>query len=367
MSAVTDEDQSAPEPPRPLQAAACLVSAALGFVLVATIGYRATPWPEDFDVTVKLPYLEQHAGEFDALYLGSSEVLRSFVPHTIDARLKKHGIDQRSFNLSGASMFSFESDYVLRKALAIEGLQLEHIYLQPGSFDPRPNTPSELANMLSDRSVFWHDSRQLLNVLTSLVSVDTPLPRKLNLARRHAHAWAWRLCSYGQGSRILRNLFGFELWDYQPISTHEVAKGSGYKPLEELRHPAMKARRHLLLDDLDGYQRKIDAIALANAAPLPPDAYCRLKLLEQSELIRASGAEPIYVIPPSSVGAHHALRMAEEGALRLIAFNNPARHRRLYSAEMHFDPNHLSRDGAELFSTLFAEELARVLQTELDR
>jgi len=341
-----------------------LVAAALGFALVATIGRYATPWPENFEVTVKLPWLEQHAGEFNALFLGSSEVYRSYVPRTIDERVGAHGIELRSFNLAAPSMFSFETDFVLRRALDVDGLELDWVFLQPGDWDPRPRSDEELDNMLSNRSVFWHDTRQLGHVLESLTRIDAPVSEKLDLALRHAHAWAWKLTSYGQGRRILKDLLGRASWEYQPIRPREVAADHGYQALEDSGHPALEARRRLLLDDVEGYREKIRSVQAANAAPLAADAYCRERLAEQIELVRAAGAEPIFVIPPSSIAQHHALRLAEEGAIRLIAFNDPERYPIFYTAAAHFDPNHLSREGAARFSRAFADELVEFLLSE---
>ena len=95
-----DVSTDAERPASFARAAVAALAAALGFGLIALAGLRLTPWPEDFPVTVKLPYLEEHAAEYNAVFIGSSEVFRSFVPNTIDEQLAQEGLDFNSFNLA---------------------------------------------------------------------------------------------------------------------------------------------------------------------------------------------------------------------------------------------------------------------------
>ena len=100
----------------------------------------------------------------------------------------------------------------------------------------------------------------------------------------------------------------------------------------------------------------------ANQAPLPADAYVREATATQQALIRANGAEPVYVLPPVSLPTPHAHRLAEEGAIRLIAFDDPELYPGLYKPEAHYDPKHLTREAAAWFSRAFASTFATLLK-----
>ncbi len=342
-----------------LTAAVSTLCGALGFAVVAGFGLWATPWPEDFAVTLKMEHLAEHGDRYDALIVGSSNIYRSYDPAVIDAELAERGVPLRTFNLGGASMFSFETDYVLRRALALEKVRPEYVLIEPGDWDAEPKTPESLSNMLSNRSVFWHDPRQTWNVLRSIAKGDTSPWHKQYLARHHLHAFCYKVTSYGQGRRIWGSFT--DASEDQPVTPEHVASGRGYQALEEMTGPVMQARRRLLTNDLPGYKRKILEMAEANAAPLPADANCRRELERQMAFIRSAGAEPVYVVPPAGIQAHHALRLGEEGAIPLIAFNDPNLYPTFYAPQARFDPNHLNRAATALFSKDFAAELARFL------
>ena len=335
------------------------LSAALGFSLVAVWGVHATPWPEGSDVTVKYEHLSKHLAHYNAIYIGSSEVYRSFVPKVIDESLAKQGHDVRSFNLGGPSMYSHETDYVLRRVLDLPGQDLDYVFVQPGDFDPRPRDVVELSNLLSNRSVFWHDLRQTWSVLRALAHEDDPDRDELELAKEHLKAFCYKMTSYGQGRRILEDLLGEE--QEHPVTAERIAVGHGYEPLEALEPELADERRVLLTRNVGGYAEKIRSMVAANRAPLAPDAFCREEIAEQKRMLEEAGIQAIFVVPPSSNDMHWALRLGEEGAIPLVAINSPRHYPQLYTSDSHFDPNHLNREAAILFSSIFAHEVAPLL------
>lgn len=336
-----------------------VLAAITGFAAVAIPGFHAVPWPESFTVSVKIEHLHEHPAAYDALFVGSSNVYRSYVPRVIDARLAELGHPLRSFNLGGPSMWSFESDFVLRRALSIPGLQLDYVLIEPGDWDAIPKTPEEVRNMLSNRSVFWHDLRQTWNVVCALACSRADITERLSLGRSHLHAFAWRMCSYGQGPRILGRLRG-EV-ESQPISAADLEREHGYLPLEDLRTPEAAKRRKLLTDDLPGYEQKIRDMQRRNREPLDPGAFCWTATERQMAFIRQSGATPVHVVPPTGIVMNAARALHERGVIDVIAFNDPDAHPTYYLPRSRFDPNHLSRDSAETFSREFAEALAESL------
>jgi hypothetical protein len=78
--------------------------------------------------------------------------------------------------------------------------------------------------------------------------------------------------------------------------------------------------------------------------------------------VRAAGAEPVYVLPPGGQARAYALALADAAHLpHLIDLSSPAEHPELYRPEHRFDANHLDRDAARAFSSLFAARFAELL------
>jgi hypothetical protein len=220
-------------------------------------------------------------------------------------------------------------------------------------------------NMLTNRGIFWHDVRETAAALRGILPLEDSFSEKADLAFQHLHAFCWKLCSYGQGPRILDRLLGVP--QPQSITPERVAEGSGYQSLGELPYEKTIARRRLLTDDLEGYAVKIREMQQANAQPLAADADARVAIPEQRDFIRSKGAEPIYVMPPSGIERHEALRLAEEGVIRLMAYDDPDRYKEFYVPERRFDPNHLDRIGALRFSQLFGDDLAALLKARSEQ
>ena len=76
----------------------------------------------------------------------------------------------------------------------------------------------------------------------------------------------------------------------------------------------------------------------------------------------ASGAEPVYVLPPASQARSKVYSLRDAGYLpQVLDFSSPAQYPDLFAVEGRFDANHLRRESAERFSRLFAERFAELL------
>lgn len=69
------------------------------FVIVAGAIRSAMPWPDDYGMRAKLEAFEATKDEYDAIFLGSSDVFRSFNPSVIDEIISQNHSEFRSFNL----------------------------------------------------------------------------------------------------------------------------------------------------------------------------------------------------------------------------------------------------------------------------
>ena len=243
---ISDEPQ-----PKARWSFASQLAAIVSFTSVAYFGAHWAPWPEDFSVTVAVEHLEQRGDQYEGLYIGSSNVLRSFAPNVIDPRLAELNLPLRTFNVGGPGVLGYEADYILRHVLELEKTHPKYVFIEPEVWDPRPNGEGMGSNLLTSRGVYWHDWRQTLATLRGIPPLDESFEYKFDLALNHLHAFCWNLSSYGEGWRILDNLRG--ILDDQTITLEEVSKSQGFQSVEALPAKKAAARRRTLIDALPAY------------------------------------------------------------------------------------------------------------------
>jgi hypothetical protein len=357
---ISNDPQEHPRSPM-----ASILAALIGFTGVLYFGAQWAPWPENFIVSVDVEHLEENGDQYDALYFGSSNVLRSFIPNVIDKHLDELGTPLRSFNVGGPGMLGYETDYVLRHVLGLEKTNPKYVIMEPDDWDPRPRGEGMGVNMLSTRGVYWHDWRQTLAALRGIVPLDMSPYEKAEIALNHLHAFCWNVSSYGEGLRILDNLRG-TLRD-QSVGRDRVAEGSGYQAIEELTAEKKATRRRTLTGALDQYAERVELINRDNSLPLSAQAESRIATPIQIGFIESKGAESLFVLPPSGIERSNALRLADDGVIRLLNYNDPVKYPEYYESANRFDPAHLNRATAVEFSRRFAEDFVQLLQSESDQ
>jgi hypothetical protein len=338
-------DESAPARPgrRTVEFGAFLT----GLLIVALSGRALTPWPDDFAVTPKVQYLREHPDDFNAVFIGRSHVFRSFIPELIDGQLAAAGFDLRTFNLGGPGMSDMEIDHVLRTVLAIDGLDLDYVFIEAPDWIRFAN-----ANLSTNRAVNWHTLRQTGRVIRAVFRRYPSWIERADVGWPHVeHLWL-RFTGYGQGKRIAASLLGWP--EEQPLTHEDVERERGYQAPDEVGTVEMEKRRAAFVRTEPNYRESVASISTGNREPHDLDDYDFAALEQQIELIRAAGARPIYVVPPGMDPAAYAYALDEAGHLPdLMRFNDPDLHPRLYRFGRRFD-GHLNRLGAEDFSRLFA-------------
>ncbi len=348
---------------RPLRSV-LLTALSCGAFLATARGLTAIlPGPPDWAVTPKLSHLAEHGDDYDVLFLGSSLSFRHVIPDVVDARLAERGVDLRSFNLGGKATTGYELDHVLREALELTGPRLRYVVVEPSVWRFKMLGP----NRKTTRSRNWHTMRQTARAIDSVLESDESLSKRVELVAGHLQVAAWRVANFGEGRRLVAHLVG--LPPEQSITPEHIELHRGFQALEELAPELTRERRRELLDDKQGYQKKVRAIERQNAREQAVSSVNYDGLEEQVALIRAAGAEPIYMLPPGDLATPYAFRLHREGYLpHLISFNHPEQYPQLYQLNRRFDPNHLNQRGAEEFSILLADALADLIESgELER
>ncbi|HEX6884260.1 MAG TPA: hypothetical protein VF530_12855 [Planctomycetota bacterium] len=367
---------------------ALLALAGLGFALTAAALRPLVPWPEDYGLAAKLRWWEEHAQEYDLVFLGSSRVYRAFDPAAFEEELARHGRPLRAFNFGVGGVRPFEMDLILRAVLARAPERLRWVLFECLALDPRfPAREDPTAG----RVVFWHTPGRTRDVLRALASTpfepedarelarERPLLARvaeaagglepawrLDLAHRHLQALLWNLTSYGQGPAMLGGLLDEDLTGARrtALTPEELAHRHGYVPFEENAEEVDQLRNERLRADPSDYLRRVreleaEADELPDVGTLVPQVFAA-----RGAAVRAAGAELVHVIVPDRSPRLEGRVLARAGAIEtLFDLNQPLVWPELFTLESRYDMGHLSRAGALEFSRTLARLLAQHLES----
>lgn len=328
---------------------------AVSFALVAALVRPLVPWPEERGLRAKYEYVRAHKDELDAIYIGSSRMMRAIDPRVVDAELAARGLPWNTFNFGADGMFGFEADFVLREILALEPARLKTVFFEAATWYPGFDEPGS-TNPESLRCAFWHTPAATVNALESVRRMDAPLATKLALYRTHLSAFAKKCSSFGQGPRVLAKALGTDTAAIDvDVPASLVRETRGYQPLELLTDEVHTQGREIFLIAIENYRKLIAKIPAENARAASLDTYNLRALRGQYEVARQHDAELVQVVMPNRVGTplFGTLQQARHIPV-LLHFNRPDAYPELFEVEHHYDMGHLNRAGAALFSRLLA-------------
>ncbi|MEX1026287.1 MAG: hypothetical protein WD226_14535 [Planctomycetota bacterium] len=331
-------------------------------ILLFLTGLLGTSWairclraePVEHGRRLKYEYLVEHADEYSVVLIGSSRVNHSLIPAIIEERLAARGHVHRVFNYGIGGMRSFEADEVFDKVLDLDMPELAVVVMEWPDWDGIPYGDEGAA---TERSVEWHTARRTLAVLVSLARADMPWPAAVRHALQHLRLALSRSVNFGAGSSWLQRRLGTVDFGDLP----EVVLRDGFAATGEMRarSPEVEARRVAKTEQLLARKHFLD---LGNALPVDLARYNRAALARQAAAAEARGVLLVWAVMPGEAYTPQAWRLAEESAeLPLLLFNSPTRYPELYRSDTRWDPDHLNSKGARLFSTLFGDALAALL------
>jgi len=337
--------------------------------------------------------------EHDTLFVGTSHVLRAFVPDTFDAALAELGVEARSLNFGVQGATLLETRWLVRELLAarpdVKRVFFEYQWLIP-QVDPE--------NAFNPRTVYWHDldstrlamerarhwGRELGDDLTFVEraserhSVFTLFERLApggeRAAFQHLQHGLFELATVGRGKDVLKGLAG-----RGAARTGRVLAGDGYLSLEDevaelaragSTQNSYTARRARFLaeqgeylasvDRLDAEERTFGDGEWMNGALVRVDDFELVQRIARE--VAERGVEFVLVILPSqSCDRPFEERLMAELGAPVLRYNVPAQYPRLYDVEYRFDSGHLSAEGADYFSRLLARDYAALARGEGER
>lgn len=380
--------------PGAIASAARVLVGLAAFVLVGALLRAVAAPPGGGVIAAKLEHWRDHAGQYDTVFLGSSHVLRAFVPAEFDRLAREQGLATRSYNFGVQAVHLIEARYLLREILERGEGRLQRVFLEYQWLTPQIDPQ----NAAAPRSVYWHDGAHTALAIErclhwgaelgpdfrylehegerwSLLALPgRALPGELRASQEHLEHFGLRAFQFGRGKDVLKGLLG-----RSHGLTARYARGRGYLSLEdELQAPdvgegeglSYLRRRERFLADQSGYRAAVAALA-REPVFFGDEEWVNAELLRVDDLelvrstaaaVRARGLEFVLVILPAQSGNRpFEERLAAELGSPLLRYNLPGRYPELYDPKLRFDSGHLSAEGALRFTRLLAlDYLARL-------
>jgi hypothetical protein len=332
------------------------------FLPVSLLMGALAPWPTSYGVRGKWDWWSEHKADYDVVFVGSSATAYGFLPPAFDAALRERGHELHSFNLGVGGMTGFEADHMVRQVLENAPPNLRYIFIEVSDWSPQVYGGK---NVYSPRMLYWHTPEMTRDALQACLQVPKPAGPKdwrRRSAQYHAELFLRNMTGEGQGEYMARDWLGLDVDDILP-TREQLAELHGFTDLDVINTEEWDAHRARFESSLESYTQRVVALTAGNAAPIALEGHYSIPWFEQ-QIARAveAGVEPIFYYAPRLAPAPLPYRLHEAGVLPVFfGYNQPERFPELYRLESHFDENHLSRRGAELFSALIAGDFAEHL------
>lgn len=316
--------------------------------------HALVPEPEITGVSPKLRYFKAHEDKFDTVFIGTSRVYYQIAPEIFDRAMAEHGTPTRSFNLGVAGMAPPESFLLLERFLALRPAKLKWVFIE---FEP-VQANWDPARRSTHRLLYWHNWR-----LTSIALRKAIDPRGTARSRKmlsriwqaretvalHLKLFAQNMANVGAVTDF-NDLFAAARHPDEGV--HELGpRRDGYRPAGGPMPP----------DKIAEYTSAL-AEAAGEGKPKLMDPYAEHEYREVARSIRALGAVPVFLVAPLLQQAPFRFGEAAAAPGAVIEFNDARRYPEFYNPGVRFDKGHLSRQGAEIFSQVFAERFISELQ-----
>lgn len=345
----------------------------LAFAAVGWVISEARPFARFPVMQKRVAMLEALDPPCDTLFIGSSRIHRGVIPEVFDRRLDRVGLASSSFNAAVGGMRPHECNVNLRKIIE-SGIQpIRRVFIELSPWNPRVAE----ANRFVRRTFAWHTAEELPAILDSEVRLSrleaeiaadlaaaeeadgpavVPGPSLATRLYGHLEHFAGYWTNVGEGPFVWRQLLGQD-FALGPASEQQRLD-RGWQELTTDSPEAIEFRKRFL-DGLDGYGHQLVRKTEGSLDPRKGDLLAEDALLAQARWLVARGIEVVYVIPPvpKAIAIPAWLEDGREG-VRLLRFDFPADYPTLFVLENRVDFDHLTANGARLFTTALADKYA---------
>lgn len=301
----------------------------------------------------KYDYYQAHKDDYNTLFFGSSRIYSHVIPDVFDTVAQANGLSINSYNFGIPAMRAIDSAVLLEEVLANPPKNLKWVFFESildKGYEPIPNART-------NRAIYWHTWQNTRTAADYILTSDESLPSKAVLLTSHLLPFLYRQLNVGRlFNQVLPSNFSAE----EQAVTAEFTATKGYYALSDEADP----KRQSFLQNQSAYSAQVDALSALQAEPMS-DPYLstnRQNLLTRiSDTIRAAGAEPIFVEPPS-LHLQNDFRAAQQlGTINtLFSYKDPNQFPQLYQLDQRHDADHLNDAGSREFTRLLAEDFSEV-------
>ena len=337
----------------PAGAIHCVIGLA-AFVAGCLALHRLAPWPRMEELAEKLAYFARHKDEFDTLFIGSSRIYHGIAPQVFDAVVKTH-----SLNLGIDGMNMPESSCFLEKILEQKPARLKWVFVELTPF----RLSMDENRLETARGMYWHDWTRMKWIVGELWCNARNSRRKFRWAPKRLLQPLNDLdTGVTHAGLFLRNMGnvgrGYEMADSAaPANSEEFCGVPRFGFLGMGRAEPMGG------GELDGYEKKLTEMRARKINPGDNGWGLRVVTAHASRLIRAAGAEPVFVVA-SSVSAPPGEWPGQPKDAPVFAYHDPDRDEQFYRVDRRADSGHLNPTGATEFTEQLASDFAKHLSEQ---
>ncbi|HYJ06034.1 MAG TPA: hypothetical protein VEX43_12935 [Chthoniobacterales bacterium] len=327
----------------------CAAMALAAFVATSALFHALLPPIIPKGVAAKLEFFAQNKDAFDTLLVGTSSIYYSVSPEIFDRTTNESGLPTRAFNFGIDAMHPPENFYVLDQILRTQPRNLKWVFLETADIE------TKLHKVLgTERAVYWHDWPRTKLALRKALN-----PRgdarwyirisRLWVARRdltaHLKLFAQRFVCAGRGMELI--------FPKKNDRTNEAELELGP------RRDGYRLAGHAMSAEQAASFEKQLAQEIAQARPKPLDPVADEAYRDYAQRIRAIGATPLFVVPPLIFQSPVGFREPPPAPGPLLSFNDVRAYPMLFDTQFRIDDAHLTKEGAEEFTRLLAQEFVR--------
>ncbi|MFK8183706.1 MAG: hypothetical protein AB8B99_10045 [Phormidesmis sp.] len=329
--------------------------ALIAFLVAAFLLNRIIPSPTIPSNVVfigpKYEYYQAHKDDYNALFFGSSRIYSHVIPDVFDETAQSAGVDVNSYNFGVPAMRAIDSAVLLKEVLKNPPKDLQWVFFESildKGYEPIPNARTY-------RAIYWHNWENTRFAARYILTSDESLPKKAVLLTSHLIPFLYHQLNVG---RVFNQVLPSELSAGEQAVAAEVRATEGYYALQDENDP----KRQAFLANQSAYAEQVAALSEMQAQPDTQDYLSENKqalLREVTQAIRAAGAEPIFVEPPSLHMVNDFQAAQQVGAIdTLLSYKDPNQFPQLYGVEQRADADHLNDAGSRVFTRLLAEDFS---------
>lgn len=363
-----EPDRGAPTPGRAragaLARALPIAAFAAAFLATSRAIAALLAFPEVPIVTAKLDEFARRAPSVDTLFIGTSRTYRGIDPELFDRFAAEAGRPTTSFNLGIDALYAPEDRFVCERVFTGDR-RLSWVFLEIGRFTQAFEDAER-----NERSIYWHDWERTSAIAHSLAEgarrwrggwrkALADWADRAGRSGDHLLLFALRSTSFGRGAAALAKRLG------EPVAAAGVdvlgLRRDGFVPIDR---PVVEFRTQegFVTEPLDVFDGQLAERRERPARALALDAAAQRNLDGILALVRAAGARPVLVIPPTTSPLRPVPAVGAD--VLVLDFSDPQEWPELFRREHRADAEHVNVAGAAVFTRALGQRWLAAIEAE---